>query len=69
MLLTLLTILAQNSQSPPKDEGIGIGLILLGVLIALIIAFAIFTIFTKGNRKHRGTAPTEDPHPPGQVGH
>ena len=68
-MLTLLTILAQNSQSPPKDEGIGIGLILLGVLIALIIAFAIFTIFTKGNRKHRGTAPAEDPHPPGQVGH
>ena len=68
-MLTLLTILAQNSQSPPKDEGIGIGLILLGVLIALTIAFAIFTIFTKGNRKHRGTAPTDDPHPPGQVGH
>ena len=69
MLLTLLTILAQNSQSPPKDDGVGIGLILLGVLIALIIAVAIFTIFTRGNRKHRGTAPTEDPHPPGQVGH
>ena len=69
MLATLITILAQNSQAPPKDDGVGIGLILLGVLIVLIIAFAIFTIFVKGNRKHAGTAPTEDPHPPGQVGH
>lgn len=69
MLATLIGILAQNSQRPPEDDGIGIGLILLGVLIAALIAFAIFTIFTKGSKRSRGTAPGDDPHRPGSVGH
>jgi hypothetical protein len=65
----LIEILAQNSQRPPEDDGVGIGLILLGVLIAALIALAIFTVFTKGSKRRRGGAPTEDPHPPGRVGH
>ena len=69
MLATLIGILAQNSQRPPEDEGIGIGLIILGVLIAVAIAFAIFTVFTKTTKRSRGTAPGEDPHRPGSVGH
>ena len=69
MLLSLITFLAQNSQSPPKDEGIGIGLILVGVLIAAIIAFTIFTIFTKASKRNRGAGPPDDPHRPGSVGH
>ena len=68
-LATLIGILAQNSQAPPKDEGVGIGLILLGVLIAALIAFGIFTVFIRGSKRHRGTAPGDDPHPPGSVGH
>jgi hypothetical protein len=69
MLATLIGILAQNSQRPPENEGVGIGLILLGVLIAAIIAFAIFTVFTKATKRNRGTAPQDDPHRPGSVGH
>ena len=69
MLATLIGILAQNSQRPPADEGVGIGLILLGVLIAVAIAVAIFTAFTKLTKRSRGTAPGEDPHRPGSVGH
>ena len=69
MLATLIGILAQNSQRPPEDDWIGIGLILLGVPIAALIAFAIFTIFTKASKRSRGTAPGDDPHRPGSVGH
>ena len=68
MLATLIGILAQNSQRPPEDDGVGIGLILLGVLIAALVAFAIFTVFTRATKRSRGTAPTEDPHRPGSVG-
>ena len=69
MLATLIGILAQNSQAPPKEDGVGIGLILLGVLIAALVALAIFTVFTKGTKRRGGTAPGEDPHRPGSVGH
>ena len=69
MLATLIGILAQNSQRPPEEDGVGLGLILLGVLIAAIIAVGIFTLFTKGSKRRRGTAPTDDPHRPGSVGH
>ena len=68
MLATLIGILAQNSQEVPDEGGIGLGLILLGVLIAALIAFGIFTVFTKGSKRSRGTAPGDDPHPPGRVG-
>ena len=70
MLATLLIeILAQNSQRPPEDEGVGIALILVGVLIFALIVLGIFTVFTKGSKRRRGAGPTEDPHPPGRVGH
>ncbi len=69
MLATLIGILAQNSQRPPAEDGVGLGLILVGVLIAAIIAVGIFTLFTKGSRRSRGTAPGDDPHRPGSVGH
>ncbi len=69
MLLSVITFLAQNEQAPPKNEGVGIGLILLGVLIAAIVAFTIFTIFTKASKRRRGAGPPDDPHRPGSVGH
>lgn len=69
MLATLIGILAQNGQAPPESDGVGIGLILLGVLIAAVIAFGIFTVFTRGSKRSRGTAPGDDPHGPGSVGH
>ena len=69
MLATLIGILAQNSQAPPEDDGVGIGLILLGILIVALVALGIFTVFTKGSKRRRGTAPGDDPHRPGSVGH
>jgi hypothetical protein len=66
--VALLTILAQNSQDAP-DEGVGIGLILVGVLIALLVAGALFTVFTKGSKRRRSTPPPDEPHKPGHVGH
>ncbi len=69
MLASAIGILAQNSQRPPEEDGVGLGLILLGVLIALLVAFAVFTAFTKLSKRNRGTAPADDPHRPGSVGH
>ncbi len=69
MLATLIGILAQNSQRPPDEEGVGFALILLGALIAVAVAVTIFTIFTRASRRNRGTAPGEDPHRSGSVGH
>jgi heme/copper-type cytochrome/quinol oxidase subunit 2 len=68
MLATLLGILAQNSQEAP-DEGIGLGLILLGVLIAVIVAVAIFTVFTRASKRRAEKGAPDDPHRPGHVGH
>jgi flagellar basal body-associated protein FliL len=68
MLATLLVILAQNSQDAP-DDGVGIGLILVGVLIALAVAVGIFTVFTKGSKRRRTNPPPDEPHEPGHVGH
>lgn len=68
MLATLIAILAQNSQDAP-EEGVGIGLILLGVLIALLVFAGLFLLFTKGSRRRRGGGPPNEPHEPGHVGH
>ena len=68
MLATLVSILAQNSQDAP-EEGVGIGLILVGVLIAVLVAVAIFTVFTKGSKRRREEGPPDKPHEPGHVGH
>jgi hypothetical protein len=67
-VVALLTILAQNSQDAP-DEGVGIGLILVGVLIALVVAGAIFTVFAKGSKRRRQAPPPDEPHKSGHVGH
>ena len=68
-LATLIGVLAQNSQAPPEDDGVGIGLILLGILIVALVAIGIFTVFIRGSKRNRGTAPGDDPHRPGSVGH
>ena len=67
-LATLVGILAQNSQDAP-DEGVGIGLILVGVLIAVLVAAALFTVFTKGSKRRQKAPPPDEPHKPGHVGH
>jgi hypothetical protein len=67
-VIALLTFLAQNSQDAP-DEGVGLGLILLAVLFVIAVAVGIWLAFTRGSRRRGGTAPEEDPHRPGHVGH
>lgn len=66
-LLTLFAVFAQNSQEPP-DEGIGVGLILLGVLIAAAIAVGIGMAFTRLS-KREAQGPPREPHDPDHVGH
>ena len=68
MLATLITILAQNSQDVPEEGG-GISLLLVGVLIAVVIAVALFLVFTKGSKRRRQEGPPDKPHEPGHVGH
>ena len=68
MLATLVGILAQNSQDAP-EEGVGLGLILLGVLIAVIVAVAIFTAFTRASKRRSTKGAPDEPHRPGHVGH
>ena len=68
MLATLVGLIAQHSQEAP-DEGVGIGLILLGVLIAVLIAGAIFFVFTRLSKRDRQTGPDATPHRGGHVGH
>ncbi len=63
----LATIIAQNSQRVP-DEGTGIGLILVGALIAVAVAFTIFMIFRKISKSSAAGAPVATPHKPGHVG-
>jgi hypothetical protein len=65
---TLITIIAQNSQRAPQDDGIGIGLILVGVLIAAAVATTIFLVFTRLSRRESAEAPGYTPHEPGHVG-
>ena len=67
-LLGLVTFLAQNSQDAP-EEGVGVGLILLAVLFVIAVVVGIWLAFTKGSKRARGTAPDEEPHRPGHVGH
>jgi hypothetical protein len=67
---TLVTVIAQNSQSAP-DEGVGAGLIvgtIVGVIVALALIWFIFTRVTRRSRggveapegsQHRGDPPLE----------
>jgi hypothetical protein len=68
MLATLLVLAQRGTQEVP-DEGVGIGLILLGVLIALAVATAIFLAFNKLSKRERQTGPDDTPHRSGHVGH
>ena len=67
MLLTIL-ILAQRGTHEPPDDGIGIGLILLGVLIAALVALAVIAAFRMYSKRTRETGPDREPHKPGHVG-
>jgi hypothetical protein len=67
MAATLLTIIAQNAQEPP-EEGIGIGLILLGVLIVLAVAVGVWLALSRLSKREAGGPPRE-PHDPDSVGH
>ena len=62
-MLGLLTFLAQNSQDAP-EEGVGLGLILLGVLIAIAVFAAVFFVFSKSSKRRAGTAPEREPQDP-----
>ena len=68
-MLASIFILAQGrgTQEPP-DEGVGIGLILLGVLIALLVAAAIMFAFRTYSKKTREIGPDDTPHTPGHAG-
>jgi hypothetical protein len=68
MLISAFLTLAQNSQDAP-EEGVGIGLILVGVLIAVLVAAALFVVFTKGSKRRHESPPPDEPHKPGHVGH
>ena len=43
-------------------------LILLGIVIAVVIAFAIMTAFRTYSKKTRETGPDREPHTPGHAG-
>ncbi len=68
-LLADVFIFAQGrgTQEPP-DEGVGIGLILLGFLIFLLVAAAILYAFRTYSKKTGETGPSREPHKPGHVG-
>ncbi|HEX2084115.1 MAG TPA: DUF6479 family protein [Solirubrobacteraceae bacterium] len=68
MLATIATVLAQRGTQEPPDEGIGIGLIILGVVIALLVALAVITAFRTYSKRTRETGPDREPHRPGHVG-
>ena len=67
MLIAVLTIIAQNAQEPP-DEGVGIGLILLGVLIVVAVAVGVWMALSRLSKREAGGPPRE-PHDPDSVGH
>ena len=67
MLTAVLSIIAQNAQEPP-EEGVGIGLIILGVLIVLAVAVGVWMALSKLSKREAGGPPRE-PHDPDSVGH
>jgi hypothetical protein len=67
-MLATIAILAQRGTQEPPDDGIGIGLILLGVAIAVLVALAVITAFRTYSKKTRETGPDATPHKQGHVG-
>ena len=68
MLAEILIFLAQRGTQEPPDEGIGIGLILLGFLFALLVAAGILFLFRTYSKKTHETGPDDEPHAPGHAG-
>lgn len=68
MLATLLTLLAQRGTQEPPDEGIGVGLIILTVLVIAALAVAILFVLRKVSKRERAGGPPSQPHEPGHVG-
>ena len=68
-ILAGIFLLAQGrgTQEPP-DEGVGIGLILLGVLIVLLLVSGVVFAFRTYSKKTREVGPDDTPHRPGHVG-
>jgi hypothetical protein len=66
-LAAVLAVIAQNAQEPP-DEGIGIGLILLGVLIVAAVAVGVWMALSRVSRRE-AAGPPREPHDRDQVGH
>ena len=67
-MIAFLAILAQRGTQEPPDEGVGFGLILLGILIVLAVAFAVMMAFRMYSMKTRETGPDATPHKQGHVG-
>ena len=67
-MLATIAILAQRGTHEPPDEGIGIGLILLGVLLVILAVSAIAFAFRTYSRRTREKGPDRAPHRPGHVG-
>ena len=71
-MLALVTALAASSTNTPPDDGTSIGLIILGVAIALLAAAAVFAAiflaFRTYSKRTRETGPDREPHKPGHVG-
>ncbi len=68
MLAEILIFAQERGTQEPPDEGVGIGLILLGFLIFLLVAFAILTLFRKYSKKTGELGPERESHKPGHAG-
>ena len=67
-MLSAIFVLAQRGTQEPPDEGVGIGLILLGVLIVLLLVSAVMFAFRTYSKKTREVGPDRDSHAPGHAG-
>lgn len=67
MLATLLVLAQRGTQEPP-DDGIGVGLIILAVVVVAAIAVGLLMAFKAMSRRERGGGPPAQPHEPGHVG-
>ena len=68
MLAEIIIFAQERGTQEPPDEGVGIGLILLGFLIFLLVAAAILYAFRTYSKKTGETGPSRTPHKPGHVG-
>ena len=68
MLATLLTLLAQRGTQEPPDDGIGVGLIIVGVLIVAALILGVIFFLRTVSKRERGGGPPAQPHEPGHVG-